>query len=228
MPHSALQRVWLRLQHTRHTPPYREHVCVCVNACTCLYTHMHTCIHANIHTYMHIQYTYMHMDVRTYTYVLYIHAHTYTYMHTGMYMHLVMLMQGIDMHKDDWNKVAQHVGTRNQQECILHFLRLPIQDVYLEEDKLGPLAYQPVPFSKAGNPVMSTVAFLASVVDPRVAAAGAKAALSEWQHQTLASGPTSPYCYMCSVCFRERVGSTVHPKLRGLTLHCFYTCSVCF
>ena len=37
--------------------------------------------------------------------------------------------------------------------------------------------YQPVPFSKAGNPIMSTVAFLASVVDPRVASAAAKAAL---------------------------------------------------
>jgi SWI/SNF related-matrix-associated actin-dependent regulator of chromatin subfamily C len=41
----------------------------------------------------------------------------------------------------------------------------------------GPLAYQPVPFSASGNPVMSTVAFLASVVDPRIAAAAAKAAI---------------------------------------------------
>lgn len=41
----------------------------------------------------------------------------------------------------------------------------------------GPLAYQPIPFSQTGNPVMSTVAFLASVVDPRVASAAAKAAM---------------------------------------------------
>ena len=45
---------------------------------------------------------------------------------------------------------------------------------------LGPLAYQPIPFSKAGNPIMSTVAFLASVVDPRVAASAAKAAMIEF------------------------------------------------
>lgn len=83
------------------------------------------------------------------------------------------------MYKDDWNKVSEHVGTRTQDECILHFLRLPIEDPYLEnsEASMGPLAYQPVPFSQSGNPVMSTVAFLASVVDPRVAAAAAKAAL---------------------------------------------------
>lgn len=85
------------------------------------------------------------------------------------------------MHQDDWNKVAAHVGSRTQDECILQFLKLPIEDPYLEEKpgELGPLAYQPVPFSQQGNPVMSTVAFLASVVDPRVAAAAAKAALGE-------------------------------------------------
>lgn len=95
----------------------------------------------------------------------------------------LLLLEGLELHKDDWNKVCEHVGSRTQDECILHFLRLPIEDPYLEEggpEGLGPLAYQPVPFSKAGNPVMSTVAFLASVVDPRVAASAAKAAMEEF------------------------------------------------
>ena len=39
-----------------------------------------------------------------------------------------------------------------------------------------------MPFSQAGNPIMSTVAFLASVVDPRVASAAAKAAVGEFLH----------------------------------------------
>ena len=90
------------------------------------------------------------------------------------------------------------MGSRTQEECILHFLLLPIEDPYLEDPEhgakggigggggsgstgaLGPLAYQPIPFSQAGNPIMSTVAFLASVVDPRVASAGAKAAMEEF------------------------------------------------
>ncbi|KAH8310336.1 hypothetical protein KR044_000810, partial [Drosophila immigrans] len=94
----------------------------------------------------------------------------------------LLLLEGLEMHKDDWNKVCEHVGTRTQDECILHFLRLPIEDPYLEEDGgfLGPLGCQPIPFSKSGNPIMSTVAFLASVVDPRVAAAAAKAAMEEF------------------------------------------------
>nr|NVI75837.1 moira [Cucujiformia] len=96
----------------------------------------------------------------------------------------LLLLEGLEMYKDDWNKVCEHVGSRTQDECILHFLRLPIEDPYLEDPEaggiLGPLAYQPIPFSKAGNPIMSTVAFLASVVDPRVAAAAAKSAMAEF------------------------------------------------
>merc|ERR1719278_205845 len=97
----------------------------------------------------------------------------------------LLLLEGLEMFKDDWNKVCEHVGSRTQDECVLHFLRLPIEDPYLEDPEhgggaLGPLAYQPIPFSSAGNPIMSTVAFLASVVDPRVAASAAKSAMEEF------------------------------------------------
>ena len=87
------------------------------------------------------------------------------------------------MFKDDWNKVCEHVGSRTQDECILHFLRLPIEDPFLEKAEsgaLGPLAYQPIGVSNSGNPIMSTVAFLASVVDPRIAQVASKAAMEEF------------------------------------------------
>lgn len=100
---------------------------------------------------------------------------------------LLLLLEGLEMHKDDWNKVCEHVGTRTQDECILKFLQLPIEDPYLDPNSshyssasLGPLAFQPIPFSNSGNPIMSTVAFLASIVDPRVASAAAKAAIAEF------------------------------------------------
>jgi SWI/SNF related-matrix-associated actin-dependent regulator of chromatin subfamily C len=78
------------------------------------------------------------------------------------------------------------VGSRTLDECILRWIQLPIQDPFLEEGDgasavLGPLAYQPVPFSQAGNPVMSTVAFLQSVVHPQIASAAAKAALGKYK-----------------------------------------------
>jgi len=49
----------------------------------------------------------------------------------------LLLLEGLEMYKDDWNKVCEHVGTRTQDECILHFLRLPIEDPYLEDFETG-------------------------------------------------------------------------------------------
>ncbi|CAK8682448.1 unnamed protein product [Clavelina lepadiformis] len=105
---------------------------------------------------------------------------------------VLLLLEGLEMYKDDWNKVSEHVGSRTQDECILQFLRLPIEDPYIEgtlaatsnieavEGEKKIVLEHPIPFSKSGNPVMSTVAFLASVVSPRVAAAAAKAAIDEF------------------------------------------------
>lgn len=91
----------------------------------------------------------------------------------------LLLLEAIELFKDDWHKVCAHVGGRRQDECILQFLRLPIEDPFLMEDD-GPVDYQPIPFSNSGNPLMTTLAFLASAVDCKIAASAAKAALKEF------------------------------------------------
>lgn len=89
----------------------------------------------------------------------------------------LLLLEAIEMFKDDWNKVAEHVGSRTQDECILHFLRLPIEDSFLDKLPTGPLNFQPVAFSKSGNPVLSIIAFLASIVDPKVVSVATESAM---------------------------------------------------
>lgn len=100
----------------------------------------------------------------------------------------LLLLEGIEMYDEDWIKIAEHVGTRSKEQCVMHFLQLPIEDEYLDEPQasLGPLKFTSgvqgsagLPFSKADNPVMSVVAFLASAVGPGVAAAAAQRALGE-------------------------------------------------
>ncbi|CAF4690272.1 unnamed protein product, partial [Rotaria magnacalcarata] len=61
---------------------------------------------------------------------------------------ILLLLEGLEMYKDDWNKVCEHVGTRTQDECILKFLQLPIEDPYLEGNgsATGSLAYPTIPF----------------------------------------------------------------------------------
>jgi len=84
------------------------------------------------------------------------------------------------MYDDDWSKIEEHVGTRTSQQCIRKFLELPIEDPYLRtEGDMGPLRFGRIPFEQADNPVMSVVAFLAGVVNPSVAAEGARVALRE-------------------------------------------------
>lgn len=96
---------------------------------------------------------------------------------------LLLLLEGIEMYDDDFNAVAEHVGTRTREQCVAQFLQLPIEDEYSErptaQSDLGALQYARVPFEKSDNPVMSVVAFLAGAVGPGVAAAAAQASLSE-------------------------------------------------
>ena len=93
----------------------------------------------------------------------------------------LLLLEGLELYDEDWNKIADHVGTRTREQCVIQFLQLPIEDQYLEEkpEQLGPLQYSRVPFSQADNPVMSVVAFLATMVDPQVAAAAAQSSITE-------------------------------------------------
>ncbi|KAJ3205930.1 hypothetical protein HDU67_008559 [Dinochytrium kinnereticum] len=91
---------------------------------------------------------------------------------------MLLLLEGLEMFGENWERIAEHVGTRTKDQCILQFLDIPIEDPFLEEagGKLGPLQYAMFPFSAADNPVLSVVAMLSSMVKPEVAKASAKAA----------------------------------------------------
>ncbi|QPG76799.1 hypothetical protein FOA43_004193 [Brettanomyces nanus] len=93
---------------------------------------------------------------------------------------LKRLTEGVAKFKADWYKVAEYVGQKTSEECIIRFLQLPIEDKFLEEHKemLGPLKYIPnLSFSSNDNPVMSTLAFLCRMIDPEVAAAASTRAI---------------------------------------------------
>ena len=111
------------------------------------------------------------------------------------------LLQGISMHSDDWESVADHVRTRSKDECCIKFVQMPIEEPFLEQYYNTLTPNQPglpsasvlpdpssaaangnsiahVPFCDAPNPLLSTISFLCSHVSPSVAAAGASAALT--------------------------------------------------
>ncbi|KAI9476300.1 MAG: hypothetical protein EXX96DRAFT_576596 [Benjaminiella poitrasii] len=83
----------------------------------------------------------------------------------------MLLLEGLEMFPEDWNKVAKHVSTRTQDDCILHYLHLPVSDPRIDPEvkKLGLLDFDRK--EDVDNPIMSVVAFLAANVNPKVAAA---------------------------------------------------------
>jgi len=110
----------------------------------------------------------------------------------------LLLLEGVEVHGDDWAEVAEHVGTKSAAACLRRFLQLPLADAVAasleapggtagsrppgEPVTDGPGAdpaapRPPLPFADAGNPVLAQVACLAAMVGPRVAAAAAARAL---------------------------------------------------
>lgn len=95
----------------------------------------------------------------------------------------LLLLEGLEMYEDDWDKVAEHVGTKNKEQSIMHFLKMPIEDPFLEATAadLGPLQYDRLPFSQEDNPVLSVLAFLASAVDKDVLAKAVGGSIDEME-----------------------------------------------
>lgn len=95
---------------------------------------------------------------------------------------LTKLIQGVKEFKSDWFNISKIVGNgKSPEECIMRFLQLPMEDKFLEENKemLGPLKFLPnLSFSLNDNPIMSTLAFLVKLVDPKVAAAASQRAIT--------------------------------------------------
>lgn len=101
---------------------------------------------------------------------------------------LLRLLEAVERFDEDWNQVSEHVATRTPEECVLKFLQLDIEDKYIDSEpavngpsSLGLLGTQGghLPFSRADNPVMSVVGFLAGLTEPSVTAAAAGKSVME-------------------------------------------------
>ncbi|KAM0325555.1 hypothetical protein ACHAQA_007542 [Verticillium albo-atrum] len=94
---------------------------------------------------------------------------------------LLRLLEALERYDEEWTDIAEHVGTRTREECVLQFLQLGIEDKYLQSEFtiLGAHGDKRSPYSQADNPVMSVVGFLAGLADPAVTAAAASTTADE-------------------------------------------------
>lgn len=96
----------------------------------------------------------------------------------------LLLLEGLENFDDNWQQIADHVGTRTREECVMKFLQLEIEDKYLDESPESGLPTMRAlngrePISQLENPVLSVVSFLAQMAEPAVAAAAAGRSVEE-------------------------------------------------
>ncbi|XP_027357057.1 SWI/SNF complex subunit SWI3D-like [Abrus precatorius] len=46
----------------------------------------------------------------------------------------LLLLEALELYKENWNEIAEHVGTKSKTQCILHFVQMPIEDAFVDCD----------------------------------------------------------------------------------------------
>ncbi|GFZ09806.1 SWITCH/sucrose nonfermenting 3C [Actinidia rufa] len=52
----------------------------------------------------------------------------------------LLLLEAMEIYNENWNEIAEHVGTKSKAQCILHFVRLPMEDGPLENVEVSSLS----------------------------------------------------------------------------------------
>ena len=102
----------------------------------------------------------------------------------------LLLLEGLENFDDNWQQIADHVGTRTREECVMKFLQMEIEDKYLDGPAEGGSATMRAlngrePISQLENPILSVVTFLAQMTEPAVAAAAAGRSVTEVRRELL-------------------------------------------
>ncbi|THU58512.1 hypothetical protein C4D60_Mb03t15100 [Musa balbisiana] len=126
----------------------------------------------------------------------------------------IHLLEAILQYGDDWKKVAEHVGTKSEIDCVARFIKLPFGEQFLGPEEVGEYGkphqknekvvtvpegenvpeqslskrMRLTPLADASNPIMAQVAFLSAMVGSDVAKAAAQAAISSLHKVDIAGG----------------------------------------
>ncbi|KAL2453276.1 SWI/SNF complex subunit SWI3D [Abeliophyllum distichum] len=46
----------------------------------------------------------------------------------------LLLLEAIEIFRDNWSEIAEHVATKTKAQCILHFVQMPIEDEFFNHD----------------------------------------------------------------------------------------------
>lgn len=84
----------------------------------------------------------------------------------------LLLLEGVELFEDDWEKIANHIGSRTKEQSIAKFIQLPIEDKYLIKqlnDKKSVSKDSQKTSSNTNDAVLKTIKFLIKNIDPELA-----------------------------------------------------------
>ncbi|GLJ20492.1 hypothetical protein SUGI_0372970 [Cryptomeria japonica] len=55
----------------------------------------------------------------------------------------LLLLEALEIYNDNWNEIAEHVGTKSKAQCILHFIRLPMEEGLLDNIDVPDMSMKP-------------------------------------------------------------------------------------
>uniref|UniRef100_A0A1J3JXW1 SWI/SNF complex subunit SWI3D n=1 Tax=Noccaea caerulescens TaxID=107243 RepID=A0A1J3JXW1_NOCCA len=45
----------------------------------------------------------------------------------------LLLLEALELFKENWNEIAEHVATKTKSQCMLHFFQMPIEEAFLDQ-----------------------------------------------------------------------------------------------
>ena len=48
-----------------------------------------------------------------------------------IYQDTLFLLEALELYKENWNEIGEHVATKSKAQCILHLVQMPIEDALL-------------------------------------------------------------------------------------------------
>ncbi|XP_010521300.1 PREDICTED: SWI/SNF complex subunit SWI3C [Tarenaya hassleriana] len=55
----------------------------------------------------------------------------------------LLLLEAVELYHENWIEIAEHVGSKSKAQCILHFLRLPVEDGLLDNVEVPGITTKP-------------------------------------------------------------------------------------
>ncbi|CAN6482096.1 unnamed protein product [Victoria cruziana] len=79
---------------------------------------------------------------------------------------ILLLLEALELYGENWNEIAEHVATKTKAQCFLYFVRMPIEDMFIEGEDTSDVTSPHAPDSATVDKDSPTTPVTGSSLDP--------------------------------------------------------------